>query len=185
MRTVLIILTAFLFLSVQFKAELRTMFGIRVAPQATGEMLTIVAFFSDGLMQSNRKILSRTEFIQFASGNWPSKYNRNRINLFELNDVAGGIYVDSVTNEKIPFCFALDDLWKLRYRHSPFKGESEEGWSQDDFLPSPQQQIYLHKNYGMEHINTRFFVDTNFWKILHDVGDLDWIDNYRNLPPLE
>jgi len=168
--------------SVQFQAELRTVFGVRVAPQATGQMITLVAFFSDGVMQSNRKILSQTEFIHFASGDWPSKYNRNRINLFELNEVAGGIYIDSITGEKVPFCFALDDLWKLRYSRNPFQGQEELGWSQDEFLPSQQQQIYLKKNYGMEHISTHFFIDTNFWKLLHDVGDLEWIENYKSIP---
>lgn len=185
MRTLLLVLISFLFLSVQFRSELRTVFGVRVAPQATGQMITLVAFFSDGTMQSHRKILSVKEFIHYASGDWPSKYNRNRIDLFKLNEVAGGVYIDSVTQEKVPFCFALDDLWKLRYSHSPYKGENEEGWSQDKFLPSPQQQVYLYKNYGMEHINTKFFIDTNFWKLLRDVGDLEWIENYRNLPPLE
>lgn len=182
MRTIILLLTGFLFLSVQFRSELRTVFGVRVAYQATGQMVTLVAFFSDGKMQSHRKILSVKEFIHYASGDWPNIYNRNRIDLFQLNDVAGGIYVDSVTQEKIPYCFALDNLWKLRYSHNPFKGQSEEGWSQDKALPSAQQQIFLHKNYGMEHINTKFFIDTNFWKLLRDVEDPEWIEMYKNLP---
>lgn len=182
MKTLLLCCTAFLFLSVQFRSELRTVFGIRVAYQATGQMVTLVAFFSDGKMQSHRKILSVKEFIHYASGDWPNIYNRNRIDLFQLNDVAGGIYIDSVTQEKVPYCFALDNLWKLRYSHSPFKGQSEEGWSQDKFLPSPQQQKFLHTNYGMEHINTKFFIDTNFWKLLRDVEDPEWIEMYKNLP---
>lgn len=185
MRSLLLILTAFLFLSVQFRAELRTVFGVKVAYQATGQMITLVAFFSDGEMQSHRKILSAKEFIHYASGDWPSIYNRNRIDLFQLNEVEGGIYTDSITGEKVPYCFALDDLWKLRYSHSPFKGGHEEGWSQDQFSPSSQQQVFLQKNYGMDHINTKFFIDTNFWKILRDVSDPDWIEMYRNLPPLE
>lgn len=182
MRTIFLLLTGFIFLSVQFRSELRTVFGVRVAYQATGQMITMVAFFSDGKMQSHRKILSIKEFIHYASGDWPNIYNRNRIDLFQLNDVAGGIYVDSVTQEKIPYCFSLDNLWKLRYSHSPFKGQSEEGWSQDKFLPSSQQQIFLHENYGMEHINTKFFIDTNFWKLLRDVQDPEWIEMYKNLP---
>ncbi len=184
MRALLLIVFAFLFLSIQFKAELRTVFGVKVAQQANGQMITLVAFFSDGKMQSHRKILSVKEFIHYASGDWPSIYNRNRIDLFKLNEVAGGIYIDSITQEKVSFCFALDDLWKLRYNYSPFKGGQEEGWSQDKFIPSSQQQIYLNKNYGLNYINTSFFTDTNFWKILRDVGDLEWIEAYKNLPEI-
>lgn len=185
MRSLLFILTSILFLSVQFRAELRTVFGVRIAYQSTGQMVTLMACFTDGKMLTNRKILSTKEFIHYASGDWPSIYNRNRVDLFKLNEVAGGIYIDSITGEKIPFCFALEDLWKLRYSHSPLKGGKDEGWSQDDYMPSKQQQVFLKQEYGLENINTYFIIDTSFWKILRDVGDLDWIDKYQNLQPIE
>jgi hypothetical protein len=84
--------------------------------------------------------------------------------------------------EKVPYCFALDNLWKLRYSHSPFKGQHDEGWSQEQFSPSSQQQKFLQKHYGMEHINTKFFIDTSFWKLLRDVENPEWIEMYKNLP---
>lgn len=181
-RTGFIILSAFLFLSVQFKAELRTVFGVRVAYQSTGQMLTIVAFFSDGKMQSHRKTLSFKEFVHYASGDWPSIYNRNRMDLFELNGVLGGILQDSITHEKLPYCFAMDSLWKLRFSYHPFNRGNDLGWSQDQFLPSPQQQKYLYNHYGMNHIDTQFFIDTSFWKLLRDVTNPEWIDTYKNIP---
>lgn len=182
MRLIGIICLASLFLSVQFKAELRTVFGVRVAYQATGQMLTLVAFFSDGKMQSNRKILSTKEFIHFASGDWPSIYNRNRMNLFDLNGVTGGVYQDSITKEKIPYCFALDSLWKLRYNYHPFNGIGSVGWSQDQFTPSLAQQKLLYKEFDMNHMDTKFFIDTNFWKLLRSVTDEEWIEKYKNVP---
>lgn len=182
MRTLFIILAAFLSLSVQFRSELRTVFGVRVAYQSTGQMITLVAFFSDGNMQSHRKILSLKEFIHYASGDWPSIYNRNRMDLFELNGVTGGVFKDSITFEKIPYCFAIDSLWKLRFSHYPFQGNTEAGWSQDRFLPSPQQQKFLYRHYGMDHIDTKFFTDTSFWKLLRDVTDREWIEMYKNIP---
>lgn len=184
-RISLLLLVASISLSVQFKAELRTMFGVRVAYQATGEMVTLVAFFSDGTMQSNRKFLSREQFIQYASGNWPSIYNRNRVDLFKLNEVEGGVFHDSISGKKIPYCFALDELWKLRYKNDPFKGSNAQGWSQEMFTPSKGQQLYLQKNYGMENINVKFIIDTNFWKLLRDVQDSAWIENYMNIPFVE
>lgn len=181
-RTGCIVLSAFLFLSVQFKAELRTVFGVRVAYQSTGQMLTIVAFFSDGTMQSHRKTLSFKEFAHYASGDWPSIYNRNRIDLFELNGVLGGIFQDSITHEKLPYCFAMDSLWKLRFSYHPFNKGNDKGWSQDQFLPSPQQQKYLYNQYGMNHIDTQFFIDTSFWKLLRDVTNPEWVETYKNIP---
>ncbi|HLU87476.1 MAG TPA: hypothetical protein VKZ44_06945 [Taishania sp.] len=183
MRLIFIVLTACLFLSVQFRSEIRTVFGVRVAYQSTGQMITLVAFFSDGVMQSHRKILSFKEFVHYASGDWPSIYNRNRIDLFKLNDVPGGVFQDSITRQKIPFCSPIDSLWKLRFDRYPFHGSSEFGWSRGQFLPSSEQQKYLYKEYGMDHIDTKFFIDTNFWKLLRDVSNPEWIEYYRNLPP--
>lgn len=180
-RLLLIISTSILFLSVQFKAELRTVFGVRVSYQATGQMITLVAFFSDGKMQSNRRILSVKEFIHYASGDWPSIYNRNRMNLFDLNGVTGGIYRDSITNEKFPYCFALDSLWKLRFNYHPFEGMNSRGWSQDQFTPSEGQRKFLYQQYDMDHLDTKFFIDTNFWKLLRDVTDPEWIATYRSV----
>jgi hypothetical protein len=182
MRTLFLLLSAFLFLSVQFRSEIRTVFGVRVAYQSTGQMITLVAFFSDGKMQSHRKILTLKEFIHYASGDWPSIYNRNRIDLFKLNDVPGGVYQDSITLQKIPYCFAIDSLWKLRFDRYPFQGNGEMGWSQEQFLPSSQQQKFLYKHYDMDHIDTKFFIDTNFWKLLRDVCDPEWVEQYKNLP---
>lgn len=177
-----ILLLAFLCSSIQFRHELRAVFGVRVAYQSTGKMITLVAFFTDGVRQSHRKILSFDEFVHFASGDWPSVYNRNRMNLFELNQVQGGIYKDSITFKETAYCFALDSLWKLRFDQYPFLGNNEQGWSRDDFLPSPNQQQFLYDEYGMAHIDTKFFSDTSFWKLLHDVTDPEWIQAYRSIP---
>lgn len=181
MRTVLILIVAFLSLSVQFRSELRSVFGVRVSYQANGQMVTFIAYYTDGVMETNRKFLTFNEFVHYASGEWPSIYNRNRMNLFELNGVQGGIFRDSITRKETPYCFSVDSLWKLRFRNYPFKGSMEEGWSQDEFLPSPAQQKFLYKNYGMAHIDTKFFVDTNFWNLLQDVTNEEWIAMYRNL----
>ncbi|MCO5260540.1 MAG: hypothetical protein M9916_10385 [Crocinitomicaceae bacterium] len=182
MRTLLVVIIAFLSLSVQFKNELRSVFGVRVSYQANGQMIMFIAYYTDDVMETNRKILSFDEFVHYASGDWPSIYNRNRMNLFELNDVQGGIYRDSITRKATPFCFAVDSLWKLRFSHYPFRGNNEMGWSQDQFLPSLSQQKYLYKQYGMTHIDTKFFVDTSFWKLLRDVTNQEWVENYKNIP---
>lgn len=182
MRTLFIVILAYLSLSVQFRNELRSVFGVRVSYQANGQMLTFIAYFTDDVTESHRKILSFDEFVHFASGDWPSIYNRNRMNLFDLNSVTGGVYQDSITFKKTSYCFAIDSLWKLRFSHYPFLGNNDTGWSQSEFLPSLPQQKYLYDEYGMTHIDTRYFVDTSFWKLLRDVTDKEWIERYKNIP---
>ena len=144
-------------------------------------MYTIIVYFDNGVTRSNVKYLSLKEFAHFASGNWPSIYNRNRINLFEINNVEGGIFYDSTTLITTPYCTALDSLWKIRYRTYPFAGKSDLGWSKDDICPSLTQKKYLFERYGNPHIDSKYFLDTSFWKLLRDVRDTNWISHYKSL----
>lgn len=179
LRTLTFASIFFVVSSVQMRPESRTVFGARISYQSTGTMVTIAVFFDNGQVLSHKKILSLKEFAHFASGDWPSIYNRNRINLFELNNVSGGVYEDSITHQKTPYCFALDSLWKIRYHMYPFQGRNEMGWSQDAYNPSLPQKKYLYDRYGVEQIDTKFFLDTSFWKLLRDVRDPQWISTYK------
>lgn len=178
------IFAIFLFLlttSVHFDVATRTIFAVRVSPQATGDMVTILVFFNNGHSNAYKKTLSLKEFCFFASGTWPSIYNRNRINLFELNGVNGGVIVDEFTKKPThPYCPAIDSLWKIRFDKYPYKGkELEIGWSTDSSFPGKRQMNYLTSEYNIGNIDNHYFSDTNFWKILRDVVNPEWIDNYR------
>lgn len=182
LRIFALIIVFYVTSSIQLRGESRTVFGVRISYQSTGAMITLAVFFDNGQILSNKKILSLKEFAHFASGDWPSIYNRNRINLFDLNNVVGGVYEDSITQDKIPYCFSLDSLWKIRYRMYPFQGKNELGWSQDAYNPSLNQKKYLYERYGVEQIDTKFFLDTSFWKLLRDVRDPQWIATYKSIP---
>ncbi len=184
MRTFVTCLALFtLTTSIHFNVATRTIFAIRVSPQATGEMISILAFFNNGTNNSYKKTLSFREFCFYASGTWPSVYNRNRINLFDLNGVDGGVLIDEFSNKpQHPYCPAIDSLWKLRFDRYPYKGkELEKGWSMDKWMPGERQMKYLTTEYNIGNIDNHYFADTNFWKVLRDVTDPEWIDNYRYL----
>jgi len=167
--------------SVQFQTEIRPVFGVCVAYQSTGAMTTIVVYIDNGRTLTHKKMLSLKEFVGFASGAWPSIYNPNRIDYFELNKVPGSMLKDSISRQTTPYCSALDSLWKIRFKQYPFRGKNELGWSQDAHSPSLSQKKYLFDEYGVKQIDSNFFLDTSFWKILRDVENQEWIMNYKRI----
>jgi hypothetical protein len=55
------------------------------------------------------------------------------------------------------------------------------GWSSNLYKPSLKQEKFLYDNYGVGNIDGDFFLDTAFWKLLNDVQDPVWIQNYKSL----
>lgn len=181
LRTFIFMALFFVISSVKLTGEKRTLFGVRVAYQSTGDMITLVVFKKEGELFLNKKILTSREFSFFASGEWPSIYNPSRLNFFEENNVLGGVILDSISQQKLPYCFALDSLWKLRYKLYPFQGKSEYGWSQEAYSPSLRQKKHLYERYNVDQIDGKFFLDTSFWKLLRDVRDETWISTYKTV----
>jgi hypothetical protein len=167
--------------SVQFKEIARSVFGVRIAFQANSAYTTFVCFLDNGRVYTNKRIVSQDEFIKIASGYWPSIYNPKRINYFEERTLACGVDVDSFSRKTSTYCPSFDSLWKIRFSTYPYQGSSEEGWSNKLHKPAPPQEIYLYNNYGIKQIDADFFLDTNFWKLLNDVVDPVWINNYKSL----
>lgn len=180
-RNIFIGLTFLFCTSINAPTALRPVFGVRVSYQADGSFVNILAYLHDGRVLTKKKVMSFKEFCHVASGDWPSIYNPTRENLFDKEGVTGGIYQDSITLKKYPYCPAMDSLWKLRYRSYPFPGNNELGWSQNAYNPSNPQKRYLYLRYGIEQIDTHQFIDTSFWKILRDVRDITWIGTYMNV----
>jgi len=167
--------------SIQQQNLIRTVFGVKISYQANGSLVTLVAYLHNGRTLTHEKILSVRDFAFYASGEWPSIYNPNRTNFFEENNVPGGVYTDSITRTKTPYCFALDSLWKIRFRMYPFQGKVDKGWSQEAYFPSTNQKKYLYERYGVDQLDLKYFVDTSFWKLLRDVHDPAWIATYKNI----
>lgn len=180
-RLLAIAIIFFLTASVQFNVATKTVFAVRVAFQGNGQMFTIMAYFNNGTNNTYKRVLTMREFCFYASGTWPSIYNRNQINLFELNNVEGGVLLDEFSRKPThPYCPSLDSLWKLRFDSYPFVGmDNGDGWSHDKWVPGKRQMNYLTDQYGVGAMDTHYFADTSFWKILRDVVDPEWIENYR------
>jgi hypothetical protein len=169
------------FCSVVFNPTVRPVFGVQVNMQINSQLISIVAYVHNGRVLTNKKILTKEEFIRFASGFWPSVYNPSKRNLFEENNIPCGLEKDPITNKSIPYCFPMDSLWKIRYSDFPYRTGKEKGWSNELYKPSSAQAIFLHKNYSIYDLDLSYFIDTNFWKILKDVQDPEWIKKYRSL----
>lgn len=159
----------------------KPVFGVQVRFQTGTTMVGLAAFLDDGRALTHRKILTPGDFVKFASGHWPSVYNPTRENLLEKHRVLCGLYNDSASLDLIPYCFPIDSLWKLRFSDFPFNTGSEKGWAGEQFQPSARQAIFLKENYGVKNVDTDYFIDTSFWKIMRDVQDSMWIVNYKAL----
>lgn len=181
MRCLIAFVIYFCSSSVVFISEVRPVFGVQVNMQANSQLITIVAYIHNGRALTNKKIITKDEFVRYASGFWPSIYNPTKKNLFEEHNIPCGLEKDPITNKPAPFCFPMDSLWKIRYSDYPFRNKDEKGWSAELFKPSGNQAIYLYKNYGIYDIDFSYFIDTNFWNILKDVQNPNWIKNYRSI----
>ncbi|TXI87233.1 MAG: hypothetical protein E6Q37_02465 [Crocinitomicaceae bacterium] len=161
--------------------SLRPVFGVQVRPQTGSNMFTFVAFLDNGRELTYRKILNTDDFVRIASGHWPSIYNPTRENLLEKNRIACGMFNDSIHLKLIPYCFATDSLWKIRFSEYPFNNGSGKGWAGDYSKPSARQALYLKENYKVDNVDHNYFLDTNFWKIMRDIQDTAWIAHYKSL----
>lgn len=161
--------------------ETKTVFGVRIALEADGEILSFIVYQQKGTQVMNKRYLTKELFIRYASGNWPSVYNPKRINYFEVNSIPCGCIKDSFSRKEYTYCDPLDSLWKLRFASYPFQGKLEDGWSQDLFRPSNKQLLFLKSQYDINSIDGQFFKDTSLWKLLKDVQDEKWIYSYRSL----
>lgn len=181
MLRILLILIWFCSTSVLITNEPRPVFGVKISYQLTGQITTYIVYSDNGVYKTPAKILTENEFIHFASGTWPSIYNPKRLNLFELNKLSCGVVKDSFTRKDINYCVPLDSLWKIRFEKNPINVTLGNGWSHKPFKPSPGQEVFLYHEYGVKQIDGDYFLDTSFWKLLHNVQDPKWIKNYKSI----
>lgn len=163
--------------------ENRYVYGVRISTGANSQMLSFIAKRYDGMgnLKAQRIYSDKDEFIKVVAGFWPSPFNPSKTNYFELYQVFGGVYVNDTINAKISYCPALDSLWKIRFSEWPHHGYNEPGWSLSKFRPSLEQESYLSKRYNIKELDFEFIVDTNFFKLLQDVSNPEWIAAYKSL----
>ena len=190
LHTTLLILGSFLILSMlsghpkRYSTNLiqqpRSYFGVALSTSAMNNDMTfaIITKTPDG--RKNMRHISKNDFLHIASGKWKHPVNPKGKNLFEENNVFGGIFLDTISGEETLFCSALDSLWKIKHSTNPYYFKSI-GWAHGKYMPSSEQLVYLHEEYGIYNLNVDYFADTSFWKILRDVTRPEWIAHYRSL----
>ena len=156
-------------------------FGLKISFQSTGVLTSYIAYIDNGRTHTHLKILTETEFIKIASGHWPSIYNPTRRNYFAEHNYQCGVLKDSFTLKDYTYCIPLDSLWKLHFQKNPLDITKGNGWSNKPFNPSLSQELFLSTNYGVKHIDSEYFLDSNMWKILGDVQKTEWIEKYKYL----
>lgn len=126
--------------------------------------------------------LTREQFVLQAQGLVPSVANPEQINLFRKYkvDVCLPQGPDTV-GRFVQDCGVFDNLWKLRFWDYPFRlveGQHPgKGWAEKPDAPSPRQLLLL-SDYGMLRMNDLAWGE-NAFRLLRDVGDSVWVDNYR------
>lgn len=167
--------------SIMLKQTSKGIFGVRVSIGANSQINTFVCFLDNGRVLTKKQYFDRKSFIKIVSGYWPSIYNPDRINFFEENNIFCGTLKDSITKIETSTCVPFDSLWKIRFSTYPFQHNFEMGWSNRLHKPSLKQEKYLFDNYDVGYVDSDFFIDTNFWKLIKDVQDNDWIRSYKAL----
>lgn len=157
-------------------------FGLSLNTGPSGQLFTVFLVKEFEGKNIGLEPLTREQFVLQAQGAVPSKANPANINFFKQYDVTTCLHPEDVDGTRfLRDCDVLDQLWKLRFWEYPFKlAEGQhpgKGWSEKPEAPSPRQLLLL-TNYGMMYVNDMARGEHVF-RLLHDVGDSEWVDNYR------
>ena len=181
MRLLLLLMCWVLSVSIILPSSAKAVFGVKVSIGANSEVTSYVCYLYDGRYLTQKKMVDKESFVKIVSGHWPSIYNPKRIDYFEEHNIDCSILTDPITRKTSLGCAPFDSLWKIHFATYPFQTNSEKGWGNKYHRPSPKQEVYLYNRYGVRRIDADYFLDTNFWMILNDVTDPDWIQNYKSL----
>jgi hypothetical protein len=157
-------------------------FGISLNTGSNNQLFTLflVKEFEGKVIQSDP--ITREQFVLQAQGMAPSKANPLNINLFRKFEVELCLPLgEDTVGRFLPDCEVFDRLWKLRFWEYPYKlmeGQHPgKGWAENRTAPSPRQMLLL-TDFGMLHLGDLAYGE-NAFRLLHDVGDSAWVDNYR------
>jgi hypothetical protein len=154
-------------------------FAVNISLQGDGLLYHVKAYCITGERITNTSYLTKHEFINYASGYWPSAYNPERINYLEQYDLNCGYIIDEFTRKPVYGCMPLDSLWKLSHSIYPYAGVMEPGWAGTENGPTEGQRKYLNERYNISNFKLDYIADTNLYKLLHDVMDSSWVANYK------
>jgi hypothetical protein len=154
-------------------------FGVSLMTGQSSQLFSLFLVKERGLEVLSTEPITREQFVLQAEGAVPSKANPTGENLFRRYGVAPCLHPDST--RMLYDCWAFDELWKLRFWEYPFvqtKGQQPgKGWAEKREAPSPRQMLLL-SDYGILFLNGMARGE-NAFRLLRDVGDSSWVDNYR------
>lgn len=153
-------------------------FGVKIGLLPTGELTQFgVVYYQNNRLLSIQSV-SLSQLINIGTGKWPIPRTNVFHNYFEENNIRNDTLEDGTI---IDYTAAFDSLWKIRFSVHPYKQQLGKGWSQGDVRPSLKQQAYIYNRYGVRGYDQDYFTDTSFYKLLKDVVDADWIEEYKSM----
>ena len=157
-------------------------FGVSLTTGLNNQIFTLftVKEFEGRVIQADP--MTREQFVLQAQGVVPSKANPNKENLFRKYEVDLCLpQSEDTVGKYVSDCPVFDNLWKLRFWDYPYRlveGQHPgKGWAEKREAPSPRQMLLL-TDYGILHLSDIARGESAF-RLLHDVGDSSWVDNYR------
>ena len=158
------------------------MFGISLSTGLNNQLFTIfiVKEYEGKVIQADP--ITREQFVLQAQGIVASPANPAKENLFRKYEVKMCLPEGpDTTGRYVADCPVFDDLWKIRFWEYPFRLREGQhpgkGWAEKREAPSPRQLLLLTE-YGILHLND-IARGENAFRLLRDVGDSAWVDNYR------
>ncbi len=155
-------------------------FGVSLATGQNSELYSLFLVKEHGLQLLSAESISREQFVLQAQGIVPSKANPDGENFFLRYDVRSCMDPEDST-AGVRNCGVFDDLWKLRFWEYPFHPRDGQhpglGWSENRAAPSARQMLLL-SDYGILYL-TGMARGENAFRLLRDVGDPEWVENYR------
>ena len=157
-------------------------FGLSLSPGLNNELFTLFEVKEFEGKVIGTVPLTRNTFMLQAQGAAPSKANPTGENLFAKFDIPLCLPLKWPEDQRpLGDCEVFDSLWKLRYwdfPYRPMEGQHPgKGWSEKRDAPSPRQLLLL-TDYGILYLNG-MAKGENVFRLLHDVSDSSWVDNYR------
>lgn len=139
-----------------------------------------------------KEFISKTSFLNKATGKELTKANPYQINIFEAYGIDECFYEFSeeknqITDKETPKkkCITLDDLWRLHYKTHPqykinfFDGNETVfgGWGKEEKRPG-EGQLKILQDYGIVNL-LDFFYGENMFLLFKDMQNPVWVAKYK------
>ncbi|MBL0044969.1 MAG: hypothetical protein IPP33_11430 [Flavobacteriales bacterium] len=158
-------------------------FALSLGSTSDGQLFSLfLVKVSDDERVLETEPITRLNFIRQVQGRSFSKANPEGEDLFRKFGVTQcTLPSDSVQMGFLTDCSALNDLWRLKFQSFPLKLEEGMhemlGWAAKPLRPDDRQLLLL-SGYGMKY-TLDLVIGENMFRLLRDMGDPEWVDNYR------